>query len=121
MFTSHHSSFRSYIKLLIFGHLVDKIPLNTHILVHKLAEADDFVKLDAEAPEGVGEDVTDGFVQIVIAVVLPLVNTALQQPLAVVTQGLQKPVLGFQVLAPDSRIVLARKDHFHFVYSLEGE
>lgn len=90
-------------------------------IVGFLAEADDFVKLDAEAPEGVGEDVTDCLVQIVVAVVLPLVNTALQQPLAVVTQGLQKPVLGFQILAPDIRIVLAGEDHFHFVYSLESE
>lgn len=36
-----------------------------------LAEACYFVELDGETPEGVGEDVTDGVIEVVVAVVFP--------------------------------------------------
>lgn len=36
-----------------------------------LAEACYFVELDGEAPEWVGEDVTDGVIEVVVAVVFP--------------------------------------------------
>ena len=86
-----------------------------------LAEADDFVELDAEAPERVGEDVLHRVSEIVVAVILPFVNVALEKPLTGITERLQKPVFGFEMLAPDIRIVIAGEDHLDFVHSLEGE
>ena len=86
-----------------------------------LAEADDFVELDAEAPERVGEDVLHRVSEIVVAVILPFVNVALEEPLTGITERLQKPVFGFEMFAPDIRIVIAGENHFDFIHFAKGE
>lgn len=75
------------------------------------------MELDAEAPEGVGEDVTDGVVEVVVAVILEGV-AVVEQPFARITQGLEEPMLGLQLAAPNFGIVGACEDDFHFVHSL---
>ena len=86
-----------------------------------LAEACYFVELDGEAPEGVRKDISDGLVQVVIFIVRPFVDTALQEQFAVISQRLQHPVLRLQLGAPNLRIVGAGEDDFDLIYSLESE
>jgi len=86
-----------------------------------LAEACYFVELDGEAPEGVRKDISDGLIQVVILVIRPFVDTALHEQFAVISQGLQHPVLRLQLGAPNLRVVGAGKDDLDFVYSLESE
>ena len=76
--------------------------------------------LDAEAPEGVGEDVTDGVIEVVVTVIFPGIDI-FYQPFAGITERLQHPVFRFQLGAPNFGIVRAREDHFHFVNLLEFE
>ena len=67
-----------------------------------------------------GEDVPDGVIKIIVAVVLPRVHV-FHEPFAGITERLEKPMLGLKVLAPDLGIIRAGEDHFDFVHSLEGE
>ena len=75
------------------------------------------MQLDGEAPEGVGEDVADGVIQVVIAVILEGV-AVVEQPFARITQGLEEPMLGLQLAAPDLWIICSRENHFYFIHSL---
>lgn len=51
------------------------------------------MQLDGEAPEGVGEDVADGVIQVVVAVILEGV-AVVEQPFARIAEGLEEPMLG---------------------------
>lgn len=75
------------------------------------------MQLDGEAPEGVGEDVTDCVVEVVVAVVLKGV-AVVEQPFARIAQGLEEPMLGLQLAAPDLWIICSRENHFYFIHSL---
>ena len=75
------------------------------------------MELDGESPEGVGEDVTDCVVEVVVAVILEGV-AVVEQPFAGIAEGLEEPMLGLQPAAPDLRIIRSRKNHFYLIHSL---
>ena len=75
------------------------------------------MELDGEAPEGVGEDVTDGVVEVVVAVILEGV-AVVEQPFARIAEGLEEPMLGLQLASPDLRVIRTRENHFYLIHSL---
>lgn len=63
-----------------------------------------------------GEDVPDCVIKIIVAVVLPRVHV-FNKPFAGITEGLEEPMFGLELLTPDFGIIRAGEDHFDFVHS----
>ena len=68
-----------------------------------------------------GKDITDGVVEVVVAVIFPLVDGMIDEPLARETKGLEEPVLCLELGSPDLRVVVTGVDHLNLIHFAQGK